>query len=62
MIFIKPHHRFLNRRFLDGITEVKKRCADRDGYLSKEPINMSNVPFPIPFAQLFPVWKQRTAF
>jgi hypothetical protein len=31
-------------------------------YRSKEPINVSNVPFHIFFARRFPVWKRRTLF
>jgi hypothetical protein len=36
------------------------RFADGDGYRSKEPINVSNVPFPILSARRFPMWKRHT--
>jgi hypothetical protein len=44
----------------DGPPGAGWRFADGDGYRSKEPINVSNVPFPILSAQWFPVWKRRT--
>jgi hypothetical protein len=46
-------------RTIHCIPQVGRRFGDGDGYRSKGPINVSNVPFPIFFAQRFPVWKWR---
>jgi hypothetical protein len=51
---------FKDWRYIDFLPRVGWRFADGDGYRSKEPINVSVVPFPIFFAQRFPVWKRRT--
>jgi hypothetical protein len=51
---------FRDWRNVDCLPRVDWRFADGDGYRSKEPINVSNVPFPIFSAQRFPVWKRRT--
>jgi hypothetical protein len=45
---------------IDCLPLIGWRFADGDGYRSKEPINVPNVPFPIFSAQRFPVWKRRT--
>jgi hypothetical protein len=51
---------FKDRRNIDCLPRVGWRFADGDGYRSKEPKNVSNIPFPILFAQRFPVRKRRT--
>jgi hypothetical protein len=46
---------FEDWRNIDCLPLIGWRFADGDGYRSKEPINMSNVPFPIFSARRFPV-------
>jgi hypothetical protein len=51
---------FKNWSYIDCLPRVGWWFVDGDGYRSKKPINVSNVPFPIFSARRFPVWKWRT--
>jgi hypothetical protein len=51
---------FKDLHHIDCLARVGWRFADGDGYRSKEPIKVSNIPFPILSARRFPVWKRRS--